>query len=76
MELEYVSLIYVSLISEIFRRFVNTLTAGGNYSLRNSENLRQPIQMQLSNEQKTFLNFFGHFWNFEMLNILKKIWPS
>ena len=59
MELEYVSLIYVSLISEIFRLFVNT--AGGNYSLRNSENLRQPIQMQLSNEQKTFLNFFGHF---------------
>ena len=44
MELEYVSLIYVSLISEIFRLFVNTLTAGGNYSLRNSENLRQPIQ--------------------------------
>ena len=27
--------------------FVNTLTADDKYSLRNSENLREPIQMQL-----------------------------
>ena len=34
-------------ISEFLRLFVNTLTADDKYSLRNTENLYQPIQMQL-----------------------------
>ena len=37
--------------------FVNKLTADDKYSLRNSDNLWQPIQMQLS-KKKIFLNFF------------------
>ena len=43
-ELEKVSLINI----QIFGHFVNTLTAGHNFSLVNRGKLRQPIQMQLS----------------------------
>ena len=35
-------------IYKILGVFVNTLTLDDKYSLLNSENLRQPIQMQLS----------------------------
>ena len=41
-------------ISEILGLFADTFTADGKYSLDNKENLPQPIQMQLSNKQKTF----------------------
>ena len=34
-----------------------TLTAHGKYPLLNADNLRQPIQMQLSQKQKTFYQF-------------------
>ena len=34
-------------ISEILELFVNTLTTDYKYSLRNSENLQQPIQMSI-----------------------------
>ena len=34
-------------ISKISGHFANTLTTDGKYSLDISENLRQPIQMQL-----------------------------
>ena len=43
------------------RTFVNTLTADDNYSLRNSQNLPQPIQMQLSKKQKDFSQVFARF---------------
>ena len=56
-------------IFKIWRLFVNTLSADDNYSLLNRENLTQPIQMQLSQKQKTFSPFFSDFlkssWNFE-----------
>ena len=39
--------------------FVNTLNADDKYSLLNSENLRQLIQMQLSKKQKTSFEIFA-----------------
>ena len=42
------------LITKISGLFVNTLTANDSYSVSNSENLRPPIQMQLSKKQKYF----------------------
>ena len=51
--------------------FVNELTAGNKYSLRNSENLLKPFQMQLSKKKNS--QFLLHFWNLhQFLNILKK----
>ena len=41
-------------ICKIPRLFINTLSADGKYSLFNGDNLMQPIQMQLSEKQKTF----------------------
>ena len=48
-------------ISEILGLLVNTLTSNEEYSPHNSENLRQPIQMQLSKKQIISLNFLRHF---------------
>ena len=53
--------------------FVDTLTADENYSLLNRDNLKHHIQMQLSQKQNTFSNFFFHFQNLNgILNISKK----
>ena len=41
-------------VSEIVGVFVNTLTADEKYSLRNRDNLPQPIQLQLPEKQKFF----------------------
>ena len=49
--------IYLLAITEFLGLFVNKLTADDKYSLRNSDNLWQPIQMQLS-KKNIFLNFF------------------
>ena len=62
-ELEKVSLINI----QIFGHFVNTLTAGHNFSLVNRGKLRQPIQMQLSENKKLFGNTFLHFWNVDKI---------
>ena len=61
-------------ISKISRLFVNTLAADEmKYSLRNCENLRQPIQMQLSKKNQLILTFLHHFSNLHQIsNILKK----
>ena len=48
-------------ICKISRLFINTLSADGKYSLLNRDNLRQPIEMQLSQKQKTFSRFFCAF---------------
>ena len=48
-------------ICKISRLFPNTLSADGKYSLLNRDNLTQPIQMQLSQKEKTFSNFFSAF---------------
>ena len=48
-------------ICEISRLFPNTLSADGKYSLVNTDKLTQPIQMELSQKQKTFCDFFSSF---------------
>ena len=41
--------------------FVNRLTADDKYSLLNRDNLMEAIQMQLSQKQKAFSQFFFAF---------------
>ena len=48
-------------LCKILRLFVNTLTADDKYSLLNRDNLTQPIQILLSQKQKTFSQFFSAF---------------
>ena len=56
----------VLVIWKILRLFVNTLTANDKYSLLNRDNLTKPIQMQLSQKQKTFHQFFSQFLKFTL----------
>ena len=51
------------MIYKILRLFVNTLTADGKHYLFNRDTLTQPIQMQESQKEKRFVNFFLHFEN-------------
>ena len=46
-------------LCKILSLFVNTLTADDKYSLLNTDNLMQPIQILLSQKQKTFWQFFS-----------------
>ena len=56
---------------KILGAFVKTLTADGKYLIQDGEDLELPIQMQLSQNEKHFLNFLFHFMNLhQMLNIL------
>ena len=48
-------------IRKIQRLFVNRLTADDKHYLLNRDNLAQRIQMQLSQKQKTFSEFFFAF---------------
>ena len=48
-------------LGEILGIFVNTLTADGKSPVPGCENLQLPIQMQLSEKQKTFSEFFVPF---------------
>ena len=48
-------------IGEILVVFVNTLTADGKYPVQYCHNLQLPIQMQLSDNGKTFFEFFLPF---------------
>ena len=45
-------------ISEFLELFVDTFYPDGKYSFHYSENLQQPIQMQLSKKIKMFLSIF------------------
>ena len=49
------------MIHKIPRLFVNILTVDDKHYLLNRDNLTQPIQMQLSQKQKTFPEFFFEF---------------
>ena len=49
------------MLSEILRLFVNTLTAGEKYSLLNRDNFTQPIQILVSQKEKTFCQFLSAF---------------
>ena len=61
------------LTCQILGLLVNTLAADEKYPVLNRDNLTIPVQMQLSQEQKLFLNFSLHFLNLEeILNILTK----
>ena len=53
--------ISLSVISEILGLFVNTLAAEDKYSLRNWENLCQPIQMPLSQVLNCLCQFSAVF---------------
>ena len=41
--------------------FLDAMTGRGRYSLRNRDNLQQPFQMQLSQKQEIFSEFFFAF---------------
>ena len=64
-------------MQKILRLFVNTLTVDDKHYLLNRDNLSQRFQMQLSQKQKNFLNFFFEFLksllNFE--NLVTKYEP-
>ena len=48
-------------LRKTLRLFVNTLTDDDKYSLLHRDNLTQPIQVLLSQKQKTFSQFFSAF---------------
>ena len=61
-------------ICKISKLFPNTLSAAGKYSLLARENLRQRIQMLLSQKQITFSLFFSSFLKSSLnLEIFQKI---
>ena len=49
------------LICKFSRLFINTLCVDGKYSLFNRDNLTEPMQMQVSQKQETFSQFFVAF---------------
>ena len=62
------------MIHKILRPFVNTLTVDDKHYMLNRDNLTQPIQIQLSQKQKNFSEFFFAFFK-SILNfkhLLKK----
>ena len=69
---------------EIRGLFINTLTVNHDYSVRNTESLPQPIQMQLSKKQKSFCKFLppflqprSNFENFEKkMSLIADVFPK
>ena len=69
---------------KILRLFVNTPIVDDKYSLLTLENLMEPIQMHLSEKQKTFSDFFCAFLksilNFELfqkkLTLIAYVFPD
>ena len=49
-------------LCKFIRLLVKTLTEDEKYSLLYRENLTQPIQIPLSQKQKTFFHFFSAFF--------------
>ena len=64
--------------------FLNTLTDDDKYSLLYRDNLTQPIQILLSQKQKTFSEFFSAFFkstlNFEIfqkkMTLIADVFPK
>ena len=54
------------LTCQIFGMLVNTLAADEKYPVLNRENLTGPIQKQLYQKKKLFLNFTISSWIFEI----------
>ena len=57
----------VLVIHKILRLFANTLIVDDKHYLLNRDNLTQPIQMELSQKQKLFLNFSLDFQNLNLI---------
>ena len=55
------------LTCKILGLLVNTLAADEKYPVLNRDNLAIPIQMQLSQKQKTFSRFFAAFLKFRLI---------
>ena len=68
---------FLLLTWKILRLVVNTLAVDKKYLVLNRDNLTIPIQMQLSEKQKTFSQFFSAFLK-SSLNFkhFEKRWPS
>ena len=49
------------MIHKVLRLFLNTLTFNDKHYMLNRDNLTQPIQIQLSQKQKIFSEFFFAF---------------
>ena len=49
------------MLGKILGMFYNTLTADGKYPLQDWESVPLPTQMELSDKQKTFSEFFVPF---------------
>ena len=52
---------YLLVIHKMLRLFVTTLTVDEKHYLLNRDNLREPIQIQLYQQQKTFTDFIFAF---------------
>ena len=71
-------------LCKILGLFVNTLSEDDKYCLLYNDNLLQPIQILLSQKQKTFSEFFSRFLkstlNFEhfekKINLIADIFPK
>ena len=69
---------------KILRPFVNTLSEDDRYCLLYKDNLLQPIQILLSQKQKTFSQFFSAFLkstlNYEhfqkKINLIADVFPK
>ena len=60
-------------LCKVLTMFVNILTADDKHFLVNRDNLRQPINTQLSQKKNYFMNLFLQFWNLnKILKIFKK----
>ena len=55
------------MLGEILKVFVNTWIAADKYPIQDCENLRLPIQIQLSEKGKVFLHFLFHSWNLHQI---------
>ena len=55
------------MICKILRLFVTTLAADNKYSPLNRDTLKQPMQMELSQKQKSLSEFFLEFLKFLLI---------
>ena len=59
--MKFIQKICPLVLGEILLVSVKTLTADGKYLVQDCENFQLPIQMQLSEKEKTFSQFFDPF---------------
>ena len=60
-------------IYKILGLLVNTLATDDKYTLLNSDNLMQQIQMLITKKETNFLNCFSVYWNLDQVSkVLEK----